>query len=452
MNEAAPTATVLVAGAPFRRTSEPPTPKRGGPRTVQVTNLLPSDWPSTEMGTLMQVLGERVAAIHPAPGQGEAETSLPRSRTVQPSPDIAHIDISIPATTSVRTERLENEFVPWLAPVALEVGSLPSWLEVLPRLSGSPVQLATAFAFVEAWLRQQPDGLPVAALIAALSRTGGVTWGLDAPGVLTGGEDEQPPRADSQVHLPEFRPATWPRLARLPGHLIVVDGREAATGQTVRSIDAALATTSDVRVLAMSSTSPSSSAVDRVYSEDDRVRVIKSQREIEPSIAPHLLVLAAGTVLENDTMSLLAALHRERHAAAILMSHPGDDRAVCATSVLTGAIWWNDVAAHSGSAMDLLRPDAIASALEARYLVWYSEARAAGVSRPDATPLIADLLDGTSAPPKRLLAELDRLQAAQRRDRRDAQRARNELASLRSDPATRLSQGLRRRARRWLRR
>jgi hypothetical protein len=329
----------------------------------------------------------------------------------------------------------------WAAPAALRFTPLPPIAALLSSLSGPRDVL---LAGIEAVLSVQADELAALgahALLAGLSSAGGVVVrdapaaGMTAP--TTPGRAELP---DPAERLAVYRPPDWPRQQRQPGYTVVVEADGAPLPTITSTVDSVLSGSRGDIEIAVRGAGQQQAQLARRYAEEPRFRRLESL-----AIAPRVLLVAEGSYLAHDSLAALARQHEEHAAGLLLVTHAGDDRRSCAASYETGA--WRRATALTGlDAVDGLPPLAdLRTVLEPHYETWWCNADDVGLRRPAAVTAASDLLDGTSAPSPRVLAELEKQQQLLASTRAELRTVERELDRLRRHPIVRVGRAVRRR-------
>jgi len=357
-------------------------------------------------------------------------------------PHLGLLDTSLVAPAGTRIEPDASGATRWLTPAHLRWTPLPDLELLLSALSGPRDVLLAGMDEVLALPESELARFGAYALLAGLSRAGGVvltryTPEAPSPDTSTSVPDD---RTDPAERLAAYRPAGWPRQQREPGYTVVLEADGASTAELVATIDSVLASSrGDLEIAVRTADGHQPSLAGR-FAEEPRFRTLETLR-----IAPRVLLVAAGSLLDHEALLELARLHEQQQAGLLLITHAGDDRRRCAASFETGA--WRRAAALTGhGAIDAVPSfDGLAPVLEPHYQTWWCNADDVGLRRPGVIARASDLLDGTSAPSRRVLAELERQQQLLASTRAQLRRAERDLERLRGHPLVRIGLAVRRR-------
>ena len=392
---------------------------------------------------------EKVREILQRAGAGTIRLAAPPADT---SPDhvarwhrqhhhLGYLDSTIDAPEGTRIDPVAAGATRWTTAAALRSVPLPAVGSLLSTLSGPREVL---LAGIEAVLAVPPTELTVLgshALLAGLSGAGGVVVGRrplrPATGTATtpGAHD----RPDPAERLAVYRPPAWPRQQCDPGYTVVVEADGASPSLLTETVDSVLSGSRGDIEIAVRGGDHQQAQFARHYEEEPRFRALEALR-----IGPRVLLVSAGSILTNDTLVDLARRHEEHVAGLLLVTHAGDDQRSCAASFETGA--WRRAAAVAGHpAIDGPPPlTDLRTVLEQQYRTWWCNADDVGLRRPSAVAPSSDLLDGTSAPSRRVLAELEQQQRLLASTRDELRRVERELARLRRHPLVRVGRAVRR--------
>jgi hypothetical protein len=328
----------------------------------------------------------------------------------------------------------------WATPAALRFTPLPPITALLSALSGRRDVLLAGIESVLS-LKDELATLGAHALLAGLSSAGGVVIrhvpGAGMTTTATRGQAELP---DPAERLAMYRPPDWPRQQRHRGYTVVVEADGAPLPTLTGTIDSVLSGSRGDIEIAVRGADQQLVQLARRYAEEPRFRRLEAL-----AIAPRVLLVAEGSYLAHDSLVALARQHAEHAAGLLLVTHAGDDRRSCAASYETGA--WRRATALTGlDAVDDVPPLAdLRTVLEPHYQLWWCNADDVGLRRPGAVTAASDLLDGTSAPSRRVLAELEKQQQLLASTRAQLRTAERELDRLRRHPIVRLGRAVRRR-------
>jgi hypothetical protein len=355
---------------------------------------------------------------------------------------LGHLDLSVEAPETSPIDPRATGASRWAPPLALRFTPLPPVHALLSALSGPREVL---LAGIEALLAVPPAELPALgahALLAGLSGAGGVVVGWQAPGpapnaTRTRDHAELP---DPAEHLAVYRPPDWPRQQREPGYTVAIEADGASLSILTSTVDSVLrGSRGDIEV-AVRGADQQLPQLARRYGEEPRFRALEALQ-----IGTRVLLLVAGSDLAPDSLVALARQHEERAAGLLLVTHPGDDRRSCAASWEAGA-WRRAAALARHAEIDgLPSPADLHTVLEPHYETWWCNAHDVGLRRPGAVTAASDLLDGTSAPSRRVLAELEKQQRLLTSTRAELRTVERELDRLRGHPIVRLGRAVRRR-------
>jgi hypothetical protein len=443
-------ATLLVAPVPPRLS--PSAPQRAAETQATALGMSFAPVPDATGGSAVQVLANLEAVretlqsapagtfLLGAPAAGAGLDHLERWH--RQHRHLGALDLSIEASQASPIDPRATGASRWAAPVALRFTSLPPIGVLLSALSGPREVL---LAGIEALLALPPTQLAALgghALLAGLSGAGGVVVGRHAPGAepIDTTARDQAELPDPAEHLAAYRPPDWPRQQREPGYTVVVEADGASLSSLTSTVDSVLGGTRGDIEVAVTGAGRLQARLARRYGEEPRFRALEALQ-----IGTRVLLVASGSDLAPDSLAALARRHEERAAGLLLVTHPGDDRQSCAASWETGA--WRRataLAGHAGSD-DLPSPTDLRTVLEPHYETWWCNADDVGLRRPAAGGPASDLLDGTSAPPRRVLAELERQQRLLASTRAELRRVERELGRLRGHPIVRLGRAVRRR-------
>lgn len=358
-------------------------------------------------------------------------------------PHLGYLDLRVDAAEGTRIDPVATGATWWITPARLRSTPLPALGTLLSTLSGPREVLLAAIEAVLAVPAAELSALGSHALLAGLAGTGGVVAGRNTTRTATTSATTRTPEGpnDPAQRLAVYRPTTWPRQQRQPGYTVVVEADGASVSDLLATVDSVLGSArGDIEVAVTGHDHPQAEVADR-YAEDPRFRALEALR-----IGPRVLLVAGGSVLDRDTLVALARQHEEHAAGLVLVTHAGDDRRRCAASFETGA--WRRAASLAGhdATHGLPVPADLRTVLEAHYQTWWCNAEEVGLRRPSAfAGTASDLLDGTSAPPRRVLAELEKQQQLLASTRAQLRTVERELRRLRGHPIVRAGRALRRR-------
>lgn len=443
--------TLLVAPAPPRVAAT--TPDRTPDACVAVLGLDTPPHPDAAEGTSTELRAslESVRATllrRPAPGTYLLGT--PTSPEVldgigwwhRRHHHLGYLDTTIVAPEGARIDPGTTGAARWTSTTALRSAPLPGVGVLLSSLSGPRQVLLAGIDAVLALPPSELASLGAYALLAGLSRTGGVVFGRHTPEPATtsvatpidGG------RLDPAERLAAYRPPAWPRQQREPGYTVVVEADGGSVAELTTTLDSVLAGSRGDIEIAVRGAGPHREQLTRRYAEEPRFRTRDALW-----IGPRVLLLAQGSLLTHDTLVALARHHEQHSAGLVLVTHAGDDRRACAASVEIGA-WKRATALAGRSETDgLPRLEDVRAVLEPHYLTWWCNADDVGLQRPGASAAASDLLDGTSAPPRAVLAELEQQQLLLASTRAELRRVERDLDRLRGHPLVRAGLAVRRR-------
>lgn len=355
---------------------------------------------------------------------------------------LAYLDMTIDAPEGTRIDPVAAGASRWITPAALRSVALPPVGVLLSTLSGPAEVLLAGIEAVLAVPSSELAVLGAHALLAGLSGTGGVVVGRDAPRPVTNAAPTRAPddHPDPAERLAAYRPPAWPRQQRAPGYTVVVEADGASSSALTTTVDSVLSGSRGDIEIAVIGAGDQEAPLDRRYAEEPRFRTRGTLQ-----IGTRVFLVAGGSVLAHDTLVALARRHEVHAAGLLLVTHAGDDRRSCAASVETGA--WRRARALAG------HPEAdgppsltdVRRVLEPCYQTWWCNADDIGLQRPAADATASDLLDGTSAPPRRVLAELEKQQLLLASTRAELRTVERELQRLRGHPIVRVGRALRRR-------
>lgn len=354
---------------------------------------------------------------------------------------LGYLDVTIEAPEGTRIEPVAAGADRWTTPAALRFVPLPTVESLLSALSGPRNVL---LAGVEAVLAIPPSELPMLgsyALMAGLSGAGGVVAGWcplrDAAGTTTTPAPDD--LHDPAERLAAYRPRAWPRQQREPGYTVVVEADGAAPSLVTKTVDSVLSGSRGDVEIAVRGADEQQAKFAREYVEEPRHRALEGLR-----IGPHVLFVSAGSILASDTLAHLAGRHEEHAAGLLLVTSAGDDQPSCAASFPTGA-WRRAAAVADHSEIESLPTlTELRMVLEPQYRTWWCNAEDVGLRRPNTVAASSDLLEGTSAPSRRVLAELEKQQQLLASTRDELRRVERELARLRTHPLVRVGRAVRR--------
>ena len=355
---------------------------------------------------------------------------------------LGYLDLHIDADEGTPIDPATSGATRWVTPTALRSSPLPSVGTLLSALSGPREVLLAAIEAVLGIPSSELAVLGPHALLAGLSGIGGVVAGQLAPGPAAPSARMRTPddRVDPAERLAVYRPPVWPRQQLQPGCTVVVEAEGASVPELAATVDSVLGgSRGDVEV-AVTGGGARQAQLARCYAEEPRFRAPEALR-----IGPRVLFVAQGSVLGHDTLASLARRHEEHAAGLLLVTSAGDDRRRCAASFETGA--WRRAASLAGrdGSHGLPDPADLATVLEGHYQTWWCDADEVGLRRPGAIAGTAsDLLDGTSAPPRGVLAELEKQQQLLASTREQLRTTERELRRLRGHPIVRAGRALRR--------
>lgn len=442
--------TILVAPVP-PRVSSPAAHRDPEGRATSLEASLPAS-PDATAGSASEVLAsleEVRARLRRAAGGtflvGAPSTSAALDQISawhRQHPHLGYLDLRIDAPEGTRIDPIATGATRWITPAALRSTPLPPVGTLLSTLSGPAEVLLAAIDAVLDVPASEVSVLGSHALLAGLAGAGGVVAGRNTPRPATTSVTTPAPddRADPAERLAVYRPPAWPRQQRQPGYTAVVEAERASVSDLAATVDSVLdGARGDVEV-AVTGGSPEQAQLARRYAEEPRFRALEALR-----IGPRVLLVAEGSVLSHDTLVALARQHEEHTAGLLLVTHAGDDRRRCAASFETGA--WRRAASLAGHGeVDALpAPADLRSVMEASYQTWWCNADDVGLQRPGAVAATAsDLLDGTSAPSRRVLAELEKQQQLLASTRAQLRTVERDLRRLRGHPIVRVGRALRR--------
>lgn len=357
-------------------------------------------------------------------------------------PQLGLLDTSVAAPAGTRIDPDISGAERWITAAGLRWTPLPDLELLLTALSAPRAVLLAGLEAVLDLAESELVPCGAYALLAGLSRAGGVVVNrcTTEPVSTTTAMPVPGDRLDPAERLAAYRPPQWPRQQRAPGYTVVVEADHASVDECTATIDSVLAGSRGDLEIAVRASGEPVPGLGRRYAEEPRVRTAATV-----AVGPRVLLVAAGSLLDHGALVDLARLHERQEAGLLLMTHAGDDRRACAASFETGA--WQRAARLAGrDVLDAVPPlDDLVPVLAPHYRTWWCDAADVGVRRPDAIAMAADLLDGTSAPPRRVLAELERQQQLLASTRAQLRRAERDLERLRAHPLVRIGLAVRRR-------
>lgn len=348
---------------------------------------------------------------------------------------LARLEWPVPKPPEATKPPCGDEASGWVLPRSLSSMRLPPIRTLLGALSGPTPLVLHALDLAVSRIDQWPQQLRSHAFLAALARAGGVNLPVSEADSLPDVEADTPPQDPQAATIEEFRTHPWRRREQHPSCLIAIGAGTDPVEVVVDTADAALSTRSvDVEVTVVEPPDAPSARFDRVYGNDPRVVMELGD---EADFPPAVVLIRSGTHLGPRTLSLLERTHQQQRAGLVLVTAPGDDETICAASVLTGA--WHRAAflARHGEGLLSFDLDRLQEVMTASYRVWWVEANDVDIDRPGVIRRTADLLDGTSAPPRGVLAEIEKLQRRFEEERRRRRGLEKELRRLESHPLLR---------------
>lgn len=450
------TDTVVVASAPHRRTAPHPDPE-GEPDGGLSKKLLRHVIHRPDGTTPARLTADCLAQLDGLAGNtlvigwDAARTDGVPTPGWDPDQYLASLALELPLAGPA-VQPMRDETARWVDIRMIRDTRLPPFETLLANILAPASLLGDALNDLSQNSGELPDPLWPHRLLVSLCRAGGLvarrTDEVKGGSSMTPQPSKEPGIANDAMweHIPEFRPARWPRRSHDIGSLAVVIGRAAISDLTA-TIDSILAAyTRDVHIEVPELAPETRERVETVYRDEPLVSTVAPRRPLPP----RLLFVQAGTRLSPQSSDAIDDLHRDHRSSTILVAGPREGSSALCASVLTGS-------AQRASALvgGSLRPWDLAellAAVETHYLTWWTSW--ADVSIASATPAAtgADLFEGTSAPPRGVLEEIERTQRRYETERDRRRRAEAEVRRIRDGRLYRVGRSLKHQAERLRRR